>query len=346
MSIIVHACGGTGINLSNAALHSVADLGDGFANIEFNYLDTSRANIDKIQTRGNFWQVTKHQLTTAEIQGGGGEKKTIFKDVLQFVPKYLDEKKIHKRVTGEYHIVAASASGASGSIISSALIQHLLAIDIPVVAIIVGDSSNALYTTNTLNTLATLNNMALKAKKPLSIIYANNYSFGGGASGNSGEKAVNDRIRNIVSALSLFLSGKNQELDQKDLEGFIDQSMYSTITVPPGLYGLSVFSKSVNVPEGAVATLVRTLTTRESEATIGIPLLHHKVGYVTEDNALTVFGEQFPLHLVTYSNFFARESAALKEADEKFKEMQAAIQNHAVAGSSNATEDEDSGFIL
>lgn len=345
--IILHLCGGTGISLSKSAFESVASLGDGFSDVEFNYLDASTRSIDKIpaeERRGKFWQVTKLKLTDAEIQGGGGERRAIFQDIRNFIPKYIDEKGYHKRITGEYHMVVFSGSGASGSVIGPLLIDNLLATGIPVIAVVVGDSGNAMYAKNTLNTLSSINNMAMNRKKPLSVIYANNHSFGQG-SGNAGEKHVNERIRNIVSVLSLFLSGNNLEIDQKDMEGFVDQSMYTTITVPAGLYGLSVFSNDIDIPEGSIPTMARTLTLQGEEAKLNIELMHHKVGYIVNENAKAIFESQVPLHLVTYSNFFVRESEALQAADKRYKEMEESIKNQNITGTHNSNVQDD-GFVL
>ena len=347
--IILHLCGGTGINIGDKELSKISQFGEGFTPLEFNYLDTSLANISKIEPLGKFWQVTKLKLTDAQILGGGGERRTVFKDILEFIPKYIDEKGLHKRVTGEYHIVVFSASGASGGLIGTALIQKLLAIHIPTIAVVIGDSSNALYATNTLNTLASLNNIAIKAQKPLSVVYANNNAFRTGSTDGQGIQIVNDRLRNVIGGLSLFLSGENQELDQKDLEGYIDQSTYTTINVAPGLYGLTVNGcGEVTIPEGGVPTVARTLTLPDIPGTInGLDLLHHKIGYITNENAIKIFEKQVPLHLISYSNFFATESEALQSAVKRYQELEAKIKasNQLVTGTSNATEDE-SGFII
>ena len=164
-------------------------------------------------------------------------------------------------------------------------------------------------------------------------------------SGNAGEKHVNERIRNIVSVLSLFLSGNNLEIDQKDMEGFVDQSMYTTITVPAGLYGLSVFSNDIDIPEGSIPTMARTLTLQGEEAKLNIELMHHKVGYIVNENAKAIFESQVPLHLVTYSNFFVRESEALQAADKRYKEMEESIKNQNITGTHNSNVQDD-GFVL
>jgi hypothetical protein len=54
------------------------------------------------------------------------------------------------------------------------MIKGLLERNIPTVAVVIGDSSNGLSANNTLKTLATLQVIATRESKPLSMIYVNN----------------------------------------------------------------------------------------------------------------------------------------------------------------------------
>lgn len=350
MKIIMHLCGGAGINIAGGnekhGLHNLGILSKhkGFANIQFNYLDSSRANIDKITPQGEFYQVAKVGLTEAEIQGAGGNRINIVKQVQDFLPKYIDQNGYHKKVTGEYHIVVASASGASGSVLQPILINHFFKVGIPVIAVVIGDSSNALYSKNTKNTLASLHNMAIKANKVLPIIYANNNRA------EQGDLAAKERetdrvIWSTISTLSAFLSGDNEALDAKDLEVFVDQSSYTAITIPPGLYGLRMFSKQISVPEGTKPVVARTLTLHDVPYDINVQLLHHKVGYITDPEVIKIFQDQVPLHLVSYSNFFDTEAEYLDKCIEDYDALMRSIKTTAVSGTADSVED-DSGLII
>jgi len=47
--LIVLGIGGAGINASDKALKSLKDLGEGFADVEYHFMDTSRNNYDNIE---------------------------------------------------------------------------------------------------------------------------------------------------------------------------------------------------------------------------------------------------------------------------------------------------------
>lgn len=342
--IIIHAVGGAGINVADKVVNNVADLGSGFAEIVFNYLDTSRANIDKISPRGKFYQVSKAKLTDAEVSGRGGERATEIASLKLFIPKYLDETGYKEKVTGEYHVVIFSASGATGSVMGPLLLKRLLEFGIPTVSVVIGDTSNALFSINTMDTLATLNNIAVKANKPLSVIYANNASQKGEGLLDSENKA-NEFLFSTLSALSVFLSGQNGELDDRDLEGLIDQSMYSRLHIVPGLYGMRMFQGKIAMPEGTYPTVVRSLKIGDQDCTLGIELLHHKVGYITDPNAIEIFKKQSPIHIVNYSNFFATEARDLERIVKKYQEVIGGVSNQTVMGSAGSTADDD-GLVL
>ena len=64
--IVLHCCGGTGISLSDKAIKDYTQLGETLPKYEFNYIDTSDANIKKIEKLGDFWQI-KSKLLMVEI---------------------------------------------------------------------------------------------------------------------------------------------------------------------------------------------------------------------------------------------------------------------------------------
>lgn len=111
--IVVHALGGAGINVADKVITRVADLGSGFANIEFHYLDTSKANIDKIEPRGEFWHVKTKEFAKSDIQGSGAERRHNASDLIANINEYLDKNKFLKPKPDEFHLAVASASGGN-----------------------------------------------------------------------------------------------------------------------------------------------------------------------------------------------------------------------------------------
>ena len=339
--IIVHACAGTGIKVADKVIKNIATLGDGFSDIDINYIDTSRADIDKIEyDPANFWHIKSDEFGKDTLSGSGSERRHASKEIAGDIKNYLNHFKVANNKVGEYHLVVFSGSGGSGGVIGSLIIKSLLEKNIPVVGVVVGDSSNGLSAINTLNTMAGLNNIANKAKKPLNIMYVNNKDFADSGI-LSGIENANKAIFSSLSVLSLFLSGDNEALDNQDLVNIIDQSNYKTITVQPGLYALSTFSGSVTLPQGAIPTVARTLVAEGVSPDIDTTLLHHKSGIITSENAIKIFSGQFPLHLVSSANLFAVESMNLKTVTDEYYDLMHKIEVQHVEGTSESDESDD-----
>ena len=345
--IIAHFCGGAAANIADHVMRVVADLGEGFSDVTFNYLDTSRANYDKLpDARGDLFLVVNKAYGSKTMEGSGGERSGKLGEIAANIPDYLNNKKFLKKEPDEYHMVVFSGSGGSGNTAGVLVTKELLKRSIPVFCVVVGDSSNAMFCINTLNTLATLNKFAIELGKPLSVIYYNNSNFFvDGLS--AAEREVNKQLLVTLSAVSLFLSGANGKLDNQDIIHFIDQSHYRTISLKPGLYGLHVYSKDINLPEGATPTNARILTTEGQDFALRADILHYKQGVVDVANVFeTIKPDQFPLYFVTYSNFFALEEKALKPQSENYYNIADSIVNNQVTGSSRSSVDDETGMIL
>lgn len=347
-TIVLHAAGGCGISQSETVFGKISELGDGFANIKFNYLDTSMANINKITPRGEFWLVKTKEHSKAAIHGSGAERKFNALDIVANVNEYLDKNKYLKKVPNEFHVVICSASGGTGSVISAVLVQQLLSKNIPVIAVITGDSSNALSAINTLNTLASFTNIARAAHKALSVIYANNHLLvkdNGGM--RTAEEAVDKILLNIMTTVSMFLSGQNEALDNQDMVNIIDQSQYKTIQIEPGLYGLTVHSKEIKLPEGSIPTVGRTLTLPGSDFDTNLTLLHHKRGYVDNENVINILKEEsFPIHMLAYANFFKLEEENLKKITDDYYHIMNNIKQEHMTGASKSNHDDETGLVF
>lgn len=346
-TIHFHLCGGAAINIGDTVISNLMELGKGFSKIEVSFLDTSTNNISKLKNYDDpdFHRVSNAGFTGGEIVGSGGDRTTHVEPIKMFVNEYLDTKKLTEPVSGIFHVVVSSLSGGSGSLLSPLLTKGLLERNIPVVVVAIGDSGNGLAAINSLKTLQTYNQIATKVtKKPLSIIYVNNTAFNN-SNKEGAEKAANKVLFNTLATLSLFLSGENGELDTQDLVNFVNQSNYKTINIKPGLYGLLTFSGDAKVPDGAIPTVARSLTTEGVSPDIDLTLLHHKSGIVLEENAFNIYGEQFPLHLLTYANFMVNESKQLNKVVDDYNNIMSAIEIEDVAGIDESDESDD-GLIF
>lgn len=343
--LVFHFCGGGGISVSSKTVNFISELGNGFANIIYNYIDTSDATISKIQPKGDFWKIKTSQHGKASIDGSGSERYTNSKDIQVSVKEYLDSKNYLKLNPNQYHVVVSSLSGGSGSVIGALLTASILNTNIPVLYVGIGDSSNGLYTINTLNSLSSLNQVALRANKPLGIIYVNNHGLGGGNL-KKGEEEANKLLRSYLTTLALFTSGTTDDIDNQDIRGLIDQSHYRTLGIKPGLYGLQFFSKEVSKTIESAPTVGRTLTVEGTDFDINIPLLHHKTGYVSDEEAKQIYKDQFPLHMVMFSNFFNSEEENLKKLSDDAYNVADSIKSKEIQGSSKSKVDDDLGLVF
>jgi cell division GTPase FtsZ len=353
--IIVHACGGAGINIADQVINKVSELGEGFSNIEFQYVDTSTSNIDKITPRGEFFKITAQSYGAEKIDGSGGSRQKHAADITKNMPTYMNTIGIHKRVTGEYHMVVFSGSGGSGSVIGPVLIKHLMERDIPTIAVVIGDSSNAAYTKSTIGTISTLDNFAISAKKPLSVIYVNNHGLSTGITHSEAEKQANKQLLNTISLVSLFLSNEHESLDYSDMVNIVDQSQHKTIWTNEvaenlsGLYGLAVYSKEIKLISSAHAVVpvaARGLGIGDVEADTNVELMQYKKGKITLDNPIKIYKDLAPLFMVAYANFFSAEHAALTQSNENYQNILKTIQNGRLPGTPKSTKDEATGLVF
>ena len=346
-TIIMHCCGGAGITGGDYVAKRLMSLGDGFANIKVNYLDTSRTNIDKIEPDGEFWLVKTKSNSKTEITGSGGERRTHAVDIMENVNEYLDKNNYTKRVPDEYHIVIASASGGSGSTISPLLIKGLISKNIPTILVLIGDSSNGLNAKNTLKTIAGLDSIVRSLNKPLSVIYVNNHTLMKNKSMKEAEKEANEILANILTTISLFLSGENEAIDNQDMYGIIDQSHYVSFNIEPGLYGLSVHSKEIHLPEGAIPTVGRTLTLDGLDFDTNLTLIHHKRGYVTSENAIKIAKDSnFPIHLISCANYLELEESNLRKIEAEYENIMSNIKSKSLSSNYENSVDKDTGLIF
>ena len=324
--IIVHLCGGAGINLGKSVFEEIEDLGPGFASFDLRYLDTSRANISNVKYPDKFTLVETVKATKDGLDGSGGERSKNADDIIEYIKKYLDDNKLLSQKVAEYHLVVFSASGGSGSVIGPMLTKALLERNIPTSVIMVGDSTNGLNAINTSKTIATMNSIAKMTKKAINIMYTNNQAHNDGCGLRKAEEKANRAIYNSSVTLALFLSNHNQNIDAQDMVMFLDQTQYKTINIKPGIYGMIGFSKRCEVPNGSIPISGRSLTKDDIDPDTGLTLLNHKAGIVLEENADELFNDQYPVHLISFANFFTTEDKLLKKVVDDYKNIMNQIQ--------------------
>lgn len=342
--IVLHLCGGCGISVASKTLHNLSHLGSGFAEMEFNYLDSSTANIGKIEPKGEFFTIESTSHTSNKIAGSGGERGTHAVDISVAVNKYLDGKKFKEMRNGEYHVIVCSASGGTGNVIGLFLAKALVSRGIPVVTVLIGDSSTLLYAQSTLRTLASFDGLAREKNKAISIMYINNHTLG--KTSNESEKLVNDLVYKAIAGLSLFLSGQNESIDEQDMLMVIDQSRYTSISVPAGLYALLIGTGTITPPPGSFPTTGRSLGRADDVCDLDIPFMAFKRGIVTDPNAASVYDKSFPIHLVNFGNFLTDENEKLNRAITSFKEITSNYKHNNFVADEGAKVNSELGIVI
>lgn len=352
-TLVFHACGGAGINIADDVFNKLIDLGTGFANTRFHYVDTSRANIDKIKPNGEFFHIKTQTNSMDEIQGTGADRRKFIHDVIPGVKSYLDTNKYLSLKRDEFHVVAFSTSGGSGSTIGPLVIKDLIARDIPVVALVVGDSSNGINCMNTVRTIDTLDSIAKQGKKCLSVMYFNNHSLLTTRKDeitnlNNAEKEVNKIILSAMTLLSIFLSGDNEALDNQDMANMIDQSKYTNIDILPGLYGLILYMKNINNQVGnAIPTVARSLTVKGEDFDTNLTLMHHKRGYIEHESVLEKIGkDNLPMHMVSYANYLLEEKRMLRDIEQNYNNIMESLKQSQAQDDTKYEVDSDTGLVL
>ena len=360
-TLIIHAAGGAGTNICHkdkknpngvTALEELKKFDDTLCEHRFHYIDTTDKTVKDFVNEIDFFRVTGDSHDGKVIDGSGGERGTNMDAISKSVARYLDERGYKSQKTGEYHLVVFSASGGSGSITAAVIIRSLLARDIPVIAVVIGDNTTGLYSQNTINTLATLSNIAKNPKinKPLSVIYLNNKDFGKVAF--QAISNANKAIMDAVTMLSFFLSGRNSDLDHTDMLNIIDQSRQRSLAPyvtgeKAGLYQLMFFTGDVSLPDSGIAYSARSLTDERTSPDIpNVEIFHAKHGIVNDEDLLEIFGQQFPLHMLSVANYLDAEEKTLHTTTENFHSAASRKEHSTIQQSKYGTKSAEDDFVL
>jgi len=340
--MVLVGCGGAGVSIVNNLQGPLKELGDGFSKISAEYIDSSLSNIKDVDHDEDNFHLIRSNCLTKDILGSGGLRRENAADIVESIKEFVDKKQLTKPTLSTYYIVISSASGGTGSVAAPLLVKNLLDRGLPTAVVLVGDSSNGQWTKNTLDTLATYNSISKGCKKPLSIIYNDNMKSVGNTTDERSNFTDKEIFKNL-SALSLFLSGENTSIDQKDMVRFFDPTEID-FDVKPGLYGTGVFVKDVNLPDHITPIGARTITTPDISCDINLTgLTHYKAGTTDNNNVISMFKGQFPIHIVSYANSFSIIEHELKEEIETIR---AAAERATVDDISTDYKPDENGLVF
>ncbi len=340
--LIIHGVGGAGINIASDVLRGLENYNE-ISDIEIYTLDSTDKTIQKHpELEETFMKITSGKRSGTQIDGAAGERKNteLVKIYSENVKNYMDEFEFTKPNTNEFHVVIFSGSGGTGSVAGPLLIQELIQTGNIVYPIVIGDASNLLFITNTINTLSTIERIATKNKVAIPFTFYNNTI--NGVTNMQTEKEINNRVIKMLYLISIGISGNIQNIDLQDMRNFMQPSLYKTIRVQNGAYGLHVVRKTLDVEDAIIA---RTVTTEEFDIDIKSDLLHNKVGILLSEEAIETLGDQLPVYLYLRTNTLVDTVEELEETYEKLEEK-TRKKRRSLRSNLNNVEDDDTGLVL
>lgn len=195
--VTIYGCGGAGVEILSKIM--VTDLSD-FAIVHDAYVDGSRSNTDRVRpTDANKWYFLEGVDGAGKIRASNHEvTDRSISDIL------------NKLKPSDLNILIFSASGGSGSVIGPKLADELWRQGKTVLLYVVGSTESARTCENTLKTLASLQNLAVRNNVFGDMYFENNES-------NTRNQQVDISIVDGVRAVCDLFSGFHRGLDSADV---------------------------------------------------------------------------------------------------------------------------------
>ena len=335
--LVIHCCGGTGISILDKSMDFFRKRDtDKKAELVIKALDTSDANFNdtmRLKVIDNcLFRIESSSLTNGFLDGSGGVRAHSVDSIVKGVKKYMDSNDYTEAKRGELHIIIASASGGSGNVIATTLLSNMLNKDIPALIILVGDDASAKYCENTIKTLKTVNNIAQKSDKAISLGYFlnNQVNTDRAVSYKRTQENVDISIAAMIDILRMF-NGHPKDLDFQDIKNIINPKL-KDFNLKNGVYILSYkIGEIVDEDIANIAPVIsRTILVNPDEHS-PLEIKHNKVGYA-DDALKSNIGEYYEgknLNLVLSIGNLKYEISSLEEKeksiDSKIKEAEKSL---------------------
>lgn len=326
MKIEVIGIGGGGSNIVAELVQELESNEETSGNrltseINYSTIDTSRNNInhnDKVKTT----IIKDSGLSNEELRGSGGNQKENVVHIKRGVQEFIELNDLHKDDKTLY-IVIFTVSGGTGSVGGVMLVNHLKANGCNVMPVVIADTSNENYTISSIKTFERINTIA-NNHGSLCAVVLNNKDYVNENIGINKHDIINETIVSKIEALSVFTSGVNRDIDDKDMEYFFAPHEYGDIEIPNGLYRVLIGelknSDYNGVENGIIA---RTLYSTESKGSETSPcsnastLKHFKEGY-SESSIITSHIDVILLDdLDEFYESMVKDRSAFKKIEKK-----------------------------
>lgn len=222
-TINIFACGGAAQNIAVDIIHFNVDTKDtGLADLNITLVDTSDSNYNR--NKKVFHEVGVCLVAIPGLDGSGQIRRTHVETMMRHIPKIVNE---NGEDDAALNIVLSSASGGSGSVISSLITRELIEQGKNVVVMLVGDDSTRMFADNTANTIKSFEAISKKAGVPIAAHYFKNNSQ------KDKQNQINEDIASLVLDYRLLFGGSVHGVDSADLSNFLN---YNKVTkVKPSL---------------------------------------------------------------------------------------------------------------
>jgi hypothetical protein len=335
-TVTIYAAGGCGINLASKLGKEVPE---GFANMEFAYVDTSRSNM----TRNNVPENRKFLIKDSngnEIDGSGKERSANIEHIRKDSERVLTMFK-----PSNFNLVIHSINGGSGSVIGPVIVAELIKRGLPVIVLLAGSSDSTIEIDNGIKTMQSYDAIAKRNNVPV-ICHC---EFGTWSK-------VDKATLQLTAQLLALLSGNNHGMDTADLTKWLNLKVVGHASAK--LYTMdTVVGEKCLDHDGksfypiSVATLVTEGPSGPNNYSISPRPDYQAMGIVpkeweTNDNIdgkTNAFMETDPLHFVvsdgihTYYNLL---DVAKKEIEERIK------TSRDTASISKGVQADDDGMVL
>jgi hypothetical protein len=259
--VTIYFVGGCGLNLAEHTEASQLGEFTGFAKPNIVYYDSSNSNLPE----KNPGKVSIRH----ETDGFGKSRAEAFAVLKSGAAQNL----LKENPPAELSVVVFSLSGGTGSVMGPLIIDSLLQMGKPVVAIGILAAECERTTKNTIDTIKTLAAISKKNNKPVVMSFHDNFGPG------STLESVNLNVSQEIRALLLLGSGQNLGLDSTDIAKFLQYNFNAT-NHPAGLVDLLInFGNSVEVD-----TAITTISLLKSQASeqLRIARAASAVGYLPD----------------------------------------------------------------
>lgn len=322
-NIKLYACGGAGINIGSVFEGYRGHVESGMAGIDVVYLDTSDSNL-----KPNMPQDKIYLLEGDGIDGSGKDRKHNAPIIMK-----RGKEMLQKHKPGYVNVLLSSASGGSGAVIAASLTNELLADDQLVINITIGVPDSGTEIDNTLDTLKTFEGLVAAHKKAVTVAYFEN-------SKETPPSKVDEKIMELITAISVLFSRQNEGLDTRDMYNFLNFDRRSSYK--PHAAGLETFAGTLDAESHKDTITVASAVVNKDQRGIDFLLPYTCYGIVPPAISSEIT-EQAPIHLVTKAFAFNGIAKRLKKFQADLEDQAAA--NTAASEVLDGDEELTGGFL-